>query len=131
MLSACSTLTDCTDIVLFYYAETTLTTEDLSVLTDKLNSVAYKWYQLGIQLGFQPGVLKGIQGPGSGDAAIALADLLDAWLQRTSPPSTLQSLVNAVGGSVIANQALAERLIKECEKIPSIKSNAKSQYLIL
>lgn len=89
--------------------------------------MAYKWYQLGIQLGFQPGVLKGIQGPGTGDAAIALADLLDAWLQRTSPPSTLQSLVNAVGGSVIANQALAEQLKKECEKIPSIKSNAKLQ----
>ena len=125
MLSASSTLTDCTCIVLFYYAETTLTTEDLPVLTDKLNSVAYKWYQLGIQLGFQPGFLKGIQDPVSADPSIALADLLDAWLQRTSPPSTLQSLVGAVGGSVIANQALAEQLIKECEKIPSIKGNAK------
>ena len=89
--------------------------------------MAHKWYHLGIQLGFQPGVLKGIREFGSGDAAIALAELLDAWLQRISPPSTLQSLVDAVGGSVIANQALAERLKKECEKIPSIKSNAKLQ----
>ena len=124
MLSASSTLTDCTCIVLFYYAETTLTTEDLPVLTDKLNSVAYKWYQLGIQLGFQPGFLKGIPNFGSGDASIALADLLAAWLQRTSPPSTLQSLVNAVGGSVIASQALAKQLIKEFEKIPN-KGNVK------
>ena len=121
----CMQYIDFTKIVLFYYAETTLTTEDLSVLTDKLNPVAYKWYSLGVQLGFQTGVLRGIQDPGSCDASIALADLLDRWLQRTSPPSTLRSLVEAVRGSVIANQALAEQLIKECEKIPTIKRKVK------
>ena len=112
-------------IFIFRYAGAVLETKDLPHLVEKLNPVAYKWYQLGIQLGFQPGFLKGIQDPVSADPSIALADLLDAWLQRTSPPSTLQSLVGAVGGSVIANQALAEQLIKECEKIPSIKGNAK------
>ena len=116
---------NCTKIVLFHYADTTLTTEDLSVLADKLNPVAYRWYQLGVQLRFQTGVLRRIQHPGSGDASIALADLLDAWLKRTSPPSTLRSLVEAVAGSVIANQALAEQLIKECEKIPTIKRKVK------
>ena len=121
----CLQYINCTKIVLFHYADTTLTTKDLSVLTDKLNPVAYKWYQLGVQLGFQTGVLRRIHHPESGDASIALADLLDAWLQRTSPPSTLRSLVEAVGGSVIANQALAEQLIKECEKIPTIKRKVK------
>ena len=119
------TLTDCTKIVLFYYAETILTTEDLSVLTEKLNSVAYKWYSLGIQLGFQPGFLRKIQDPVSDHPSTALPDLLNAWLQRTSPPSTLQSLVDAIGGSIIANQSLAEQILKECEDFPSIESNAK------
>ena len=98
---------------------TVLTVADLSVLTEKLVPIAYQWFALGIQLGFDPGVLKGFQT--FGDTSRGLAELLTRWLQRTNPPSTLQSLIDVVKGNQIAHQVLAGKLEKECGDFPSIK----------
>ena len=92
---------------------TVLTNDDLPVLQEKLVNVAYQWKQIGIQLGFDPGVLKGIND--------GLAGLLTRWLQRRNPPAMLQSLIDVVGGKVIANEVLAEKLKTECGDFPTIK----------
>ena len=104
---------------------TVLTNDDLATLQTKLDGVAYQWYTIGIQLGFAPGVLKGIQSAVRGDVNHGLEELLTLWLRRKQPPSTLQSLINVVGGKVIANQVLAEQLKKECGDFPSINSTAR------
>ena len=104
---------------------TVLTNDDLATLQTKLDEVAYQWYTIGIQLGFAPGVLKGIQIAVRGDVNHGLEELLTLWLRRKQPPSTLQSLINVVGGEVIANQVLAEQLKKECGDFPSINSTAR------
>ena len=104
---------------------TVLTNDDLATLQTKLDGVAYRWYTIGIQLGFAPGVLKGIQIAVRGDVNHGLEELLTLWLRRKQPPSTLQSLINVVGGEVIANQVLAEQLKKECGDFPSINSTAR------
>ena len=93
------------------------------MLTQKLSPIAYQWYQLGIQLEFDPGTLKGIQSAVHGDAARGLDELLTKWLQRRNPPATLESLVDVVGGTVICNQVLAEQLKCGRGDFPSIKGN--------
>ena len=97
--------------------------KDLAVLSQKLTTIAYQWYPLGIQLEFDPGTLKGIQNEVRGDTARGLDELLTKWLQRSQPPATFESLVDVVGGSVISNQVLAEQLKRECGDFPSIKGN--------
>jgi len=105
---------------------TVLTIADLPVLTEKLSLINYEWYQLGIQLGFDPGVLKGIQAIIRGDVALGLDELLTKWLHRTNPPSTLQSLIDVVAGRVISHQVLARQLYDERGDFPSI--SGKPQY---
>lgn len=104
---------------------TVLTNDDLATLQMKLDEVAYQWYTIGIQLGFAPGVLKGIASAVRGNVQSGLEDLLTRWLRRKQPSSTLQSLIDVVGGKVIANQVLAEQLKKECGDFPSINSTAR------
>ena len=101
---------------------TVLTFDDFAVLVYKLSPVAYQWYTIGIQLGFGPGVLEGIQSAVRGDVNIGLEELLKRWLQRYQPPSTLKSLINVVGSPVIADQVLAEQLERECGDFPSIRN---------
>ena len=118
---------------IFHYAEeTVLKIEDLPVLTQKLASVAYKWYHLGVQLRFNPNVLKGIQDPGSPNVSFGLTELLTKWLTRITPPPTLQSLVDAVGQEFIDNQTKAEQLKNECGDFPSIRGKrACTRFYIL
>lgn len=98
-------------------------TQDLAVLIQKLSPITYQWYQLGVQLEFDPGTLKQIQSDVHGDASQGLHDLITNWLQRVKPPATLESLVDVVGGRVICNQVLAEQIKREHGDFPSIKGN--------
>lgn len=107
---------------------TVLTIADLPVLTEKLSLINYEWYQLGIQLGFDPGVLKGIQASIRGDVSLGLDELLTKWLHRTNPPSTLQLLIDVVAGRVISHQVLARQLCDERGDFPSI--SGKPQYCL-
>lgn len=107
---------------------TVLTIADLPVLTEKLSLINYEWYQLGIQLSFDPSVLKGIQASVRGDVSLGLDELLTKWLHRTNPPSTLQSLIDVVGGRVISHQVLARQLYDERGDFPSI--SGKPQYCL-
>ena len=110
---------------------TGLTNDDLPVLQEKLSNVAYRWYTIGIQLGFDPGVLRGIQAAVYGNVQSGLEELLTLWLQRKQPPSTLQSLIDVVGGPVIAHQVLAEQLKRKCNDFPSIRKRCKFSMCIL
>ena len=124
----------CMWIVIFHSAEeTVLKIADLPVLTEKLASVAYNWFHLGVQLGFHPDVLKGICDPGSScNVSLGLTELLTKWLKRTTPPPTLQSLVDAVGREIIGDQAKAEQLKEECGDFPSISGKpACTSFYIL
>ena len=110
---------------------TVLGIRDLATLQRKLVEVAFQWHTMGMQLEFAPGVLNAIRDAVRGDAQTGLGELLTRWVQRREPPSTLQSLIDVVGGPVIANQVLAERLIMECGDFPSIKNRCKFSMCIL
>ena len=101
---------------------TVLGIRDLATLQRKLVEVAFQWRTMGMQLEFAPGVLNAIRDAVCGDAKTGLGELLTEWVQRREPPSTLQSLVDVVGGPVIANQVLAEQLRRECGDFPSIRN---------
>ena len=107
---------------------TVLTNDDLALLQEKLTNEAHQWYTIGIQLGFDPGVLNGIQAAVRGDVGNGLLMLLIQWLQRNQPPSTLQSLIDVVGGKVIKNQVLAEQLRRECDDFPSIRNKTTCKF---
>ena len=104
---------------------TVLTVNDLPVLQTKLNEVAYQWNTIGVQLEFTPGILKGIASAAHGDVQSGLKELLTRWLQRKQPPSTLQSLIDVVGGEVIAHQVLAEQLQTDCDDFPTISKTKR------
>ena len=110
---------------------TVLTNEDLPVLQDRLDEVAYQWHPMGIQLRFTPGVLSGIEAAVHGNVQSCLQELLTQWLQRKQPPPTLQSLIDVVGDPPIANQVLAEQLRRECGDFPSIRNRCKFSMCIL
>ena len=109
---------------------TVLTDADLSALQTKLDEVAFHWHIMGVQLGFAPGVLKGIESAVRGDVQSGLKELLTQWLHRKQPPSTLQSLVDVVGGKVIAHQVLAEQLKMDCDDFPTISKTKRKCYYI-
>ena len=84
--------------------------------------MAHNWYHLGVQLDFDPDVLKGIHDPGSSNVSLGLlTELLTKWLKRTTPPPTLQSLVDAVEGEPIGDQVKAEQLRKDSGDFPSVR----------
>ena len=118
---ACHTVSDTVSTqISFYLTVTVLTDDDLPVLQTKLDEVAFQWHTIGIQLGFKPGVLSGIESVVRGNVQSGLKELLTRWLQRKQPPSTLQSLIDVVRGEVIAHQVLAERLQINCDDFPTI-----------
>ena len=114
----------------FYLTVTVLTDADLSTLQTKLDEVAFQWHTMGVQLGFKPGVLKGIESAVRGDVQSGLKELLTRWLHRKQSPSTLQSLVDVVGGEVIAHQVLAEQLKMDCDDFPTISKTKRKCYYI-
>ena len=107
---------------------TVLTDDDIARLQEKLVNEAYRWYTIGIQLGFDPGVLSGIQATVHDDVQGGLLKLLTRWVHRREPPSTLQSLIDVVGGPVIAHEVLAERLRRECDHFPSIRNKTTCKF---
>ena len=104
---------------------TVLTVNDLPVLQTKLDEVAYQWHMMGMLLEFTPGVLSGIESAVRGDVQSGLKKLLTRWLQREQPPSTLQSLIDVVGGDVIAHQVLAQQLQTDCDDFPTISKTKR------
>ena len=100
---------------------TPLTYGDLGPLQDKLSTAAHEWNNIGVQLGFHPGVLAGIRSKSYGDPMTALAELLTQWLQRVEPPPTLGALCAAIGGGVIRRQDLDARLRQEQSDFPTLK----------
>ena len=114
----------------FYLTVTVLTDADLPVLQMKLDEVAYQWHTIGIQLHFKPGVLNGIAKAVRGDVQSGLKEVLTRWVHREEPPSTLQSLVDVVGGPVIGHQKLAKQLKRDCDDFPTIsKTKCKCYYI--
>ena len=91
------------------------------MLSKKLHPVASQWHSLGIQLGFDPGELHIIQQQAFFDPVNALSRLLEKWLNRSDPPSTLESIIEVVGGDVIANGQLSKKL-QDCDDFPSVRS---------
>ena len=91
------------------------------MLSRKLHPVASQWHSLGIQLGFNPEELRIIQQQVFFDPVNALSRLLEKWLNRSDPPSTLESIVEVVGGEVIANGQLSKKL-QDCDDFPSVRS---------
>ena len=90
------------------------------MLSQKLLPIAAQWHPLGIQLGFDPGELRIIQQQAFYDPIHALNGLLEKWLNRVDPPSTLGAIVYVVGGNVIANGQLSKKLEDECADFPSL-----------
>ena len=95
------------------------------MLSQKLLPIAAQWNPLGIQLGFDPGELRIIQQQAFFDPVNALNGLLEKWLNRTDPPSTLETIVNVVGGAVIANGQLSKKLRQDCADFPSVHVRSK------
>ena len=92
------------------------------MLSEKLHPIASQWYSLGIQLGFDPGELRIIQQQVASEPVDALNRLLEKWLKRSDPPSTLEAMVKVVGGKVIGNEQLSRELQDECADFPSVGS---------
>ena len=92
------------------------------MLSQKLLPITSQWYRLGIQLGLYPGELRIIQQQVFSDPVKALNGLLEKWLKRSDPPSTLEAMVKVVGGKFIANEQLSRELQDECADFPSVGS---------
>lgn len=91
--------------------------------------MAYYWYSLGVQLGFDPDFLKGLHDPGSSNVSLGLTELLSKWLKQTKFPPTLQSLIDAVGRDIIGHQVKANQLKEQCGDFPSIKGKIACSYI--
>ena len=92
------------------------------MLSEKLHPIASQWNPLGIQLGFDPGELRIIRQQVASEPVDALNRLLEKWLKRSDPPSTLEAMVKVVGGKVITNEQLRRELQDECADFPSVRS---------
>ena len=88
--------------------------DDLKDVQEELIDVSNKWYNIGLQLNLQPGVLDGIRE--HKDANSCLCEMLKFWLKTNH--STWQLLVKALNSRSVSETDLAKRLKdKYCKKI--------------
>ena len=99
-----------------------VTMADLPEFMIKLADLAGIWAILGVELNFTPGTLRAFPPAILADPKQALQELLRRWLERTSPPPTLEALAEAVGGPVIQNELLASTLLERRRDFPSIQA---------
>ena len=82
----------------------------MAKLLNSLAPVAFKWYSIGIQLGFSPGQLNNINADCFCDTKRCLQTLVGGWLKRISPPPLLQALVTALASDSVEEEKLAGEL---------------------
>ena len=79
----------------------------VSTLTEDLDSVATKWYSVGLQLGIQPKDLDAINGD-SDWTEVCFRKTLSAWLGGGNP--THDAVITALRSATVGHNTLAEEL---------------------
>ena len=79
----------------------------VKALTEDLDSVAVKWYNLGLQLGIQLEDLDAIAGD-SDWTLVCFRKALNAWLKSGNP--THDAVIEALESSTVGHNALAREL---------------------
>ena len=91
--------------------------DDLKDVQEELIDVSNKWYNIGLQLNLQPGVLDNIKLTEHADARSCLCEMLKSWLKRVHPLPTWQLLVKALSSRSVSEADLAKRMKeKYCRK---------------
>ncbi len=87
-----------------------LTESDLPVLMRILSESAHCTFQLGIQLHLGPDLVLSLEHQAMGDPVKFLSLVLTTRLQRTTPPTTVQVLVDAISEPPVSDEVLAWKL---------------------
>ena len=89
---------------------------DLKDVHEELIDVSSKWYNIGLQLSLQPGVLDRIKE--HKDANSCLCEMLKLWLKGVHPSPTWKLLIKALKSRSVSEADLAKRLKRKyCRKI--------------
>ena len=90
--------------------------DDLKDVQEELIGVSNKWYNIGLQLHIQPGVLDSIMAHKDGHSC--LCEMLKCWLKGVDPQPTWKMLVKALDSRSVSEADLAKQLKKiYCRKI--------------
>ena len=106
---------------------------DLKDVHEELIDVSSKWYNIGLQLNLQPGVLDHIKE--HKDANSCLREMLKHWLKGVHPSPTWKLLIKALKSRSVSEADLAKRLKRKyCRKIvsylpPMSKYFASNHYM--
>ena len=82
---------------------------DLKDVQELLIGISHKWYDVGVQLNLESGVLKRIQRQYS-NPADCLREMLEEWLKRVNPYPSWRALVQALTTHAVSERRLAEEI---------------------
>lgn len=88
----------------------------MRVVQEELIGVSNKWYNIGLQLHIQPGVLDSIMENKDGHSR--LCEMLKCWLKGVDPQPTWKLLVKALDSQSVSESDLAKQLKRRyCKKV--------------
>ena len=87
-----------------------LSSSDLSKVLKEVLPVAVKWYNLGLELGFEPHELDNIRASHSTQVEDCLREILKKWLSHHSLSPTWRSLVAALKVSTVDSPCVAAQI---------------------
>lgn len=90
----------------------TLELSDLAEVQNFLINLEYKWYDIGLQLGLDPGRLECIKQSGKSNAECLIL-MLQLWLKGVGPEPTWGDLCRVLAGRVVQEQKLAVAIRRE------------------
>ena len=85
--------------------------DDISELTRDLSPVFNDWFELGIELGFSPALLKPIEGTYK-KMSRCMIEMLEAWIKRGSN-KTRSGIIEALRSPTLDHNAVAEELTRK------------------
>jgi len=88
-----------------------LTVDSLGDLLEAVYQVSTKWYNLGLRLGLQPGLLDTISVRCQQDPEVCLREMLKEWLKRGEPTPEWKELVTALKSTAVGETTLARDLM--------------------
>ena len=85
--------------------------DDIRELTRDLSPVFNDWFELGIELGFNPGLLKPIEKTYT-KMSRCMINMLDEWIKRGSNKTRAQ-IIEALRSPTVGHDALADELLRK------------------
>ena len=87
-----------------------LSDKDLSKVNNAVLDTQAKWYNIGLELGIEPGELDGVKSDNPGSVAGCLTESLKRFLRQVNPKPSWKRLADAMASKSVGRGDIAKQL---------------------